>query len=68
MESSNWLKKNNWKNFYNYIEDIIDYFEILVNLLKIVNNYKEKLENNIIIKNNIFDFIIKLLNLIIVYI
>jgi len=68
LESSNWLKKNNWKNFYNYIEDIIDYFEILVNLLKIVNNYKEKLENNIIIKNNIFDFIIKLLNLIIVYI
>ncbi len=41
----------------------MNYLKTLVSLLKIVNKYEKKLKNNIIIKKNILDIIMKQLNL-----
>jgi len=48
--------------------NITNYFETLVNLSKIINKYKKKLENNAIIKKDIFDIIIEQLSFIKIYI
>jgi len=59
-------KKYSWKNFYNYLEIIINYFETLASLSKkinqIIDKCKKKLESNATIKRNILDIIIKRLN------
>jgi hypothetical protein len=41
----------------------MNYLKTLVSLLKIVNKYEKKLKNNVIIKKNILDIIMKQLNL-----
>jgi len=47
------------------MKNITNYFETLINLSKIINKCKKKLENNVTIKKNILNIIIKQLNLII---
>ncbi len=53
--------KYNWKNFYKYLDNIIDYFDILISLLRnkeinqIVNKYKKALESNTTIEKKKFD-------------
>ncbi len=53
--------KYNWKNFYKYLDNITNYFNVLASLLRnrkinqTVNKYKKALENDITIKKDIFD-------------
>jgi len=58
-------EKYNYKNFYNCINNITNYFKSLFNLLKIVNKCEKKLESNITIEKNIFNIIIEQLNFIV---
>jgi len=53
--------KYNWKNFYKYLDNITNYLNILVSLLKekkinqIINKCKKALESNITIEKDIFE-------------
>jgi len=47
------------------MKDITNYLKTLINLSKVINKYKKKLESNAIIEKNIFDINRKQLNLIV---
>ncbi len=53
--------KYSWKNFYKYLDNIIDYLDILASLLRdkeinqTINKYKKALESDITIEKEIFD-------------